>query len=112
MNTLYVLTPEQLDVIRKLAADVASLKPKTIKKETRNLAEITVLFTREEPRKLNQGNGSLHPGEVCLWCGSIGARKVKKSTKPECPTCHKPFTRDTPWRLVRGKRIHVACYKS
>lgn len=51
----------------------------------------------------------LKPGEVCIYCGSVGKEKPAPKQKPSCSFCSKPFTRATPWRLFRGKRVHVAC---
>lgn len=48
---------------------------------------------------------TLKPGEVCIFCGSVG----KKAAKPGCPIYSKPFTRKTPWRLFHGKRVHIKC---
>lgn len=50
----------------------------------------------------------LKPGEQCLYCGHVGPKKQPKE-KPCCEGCKKPFTRDSRWRLLRGKRWHVRC---
>lgn len=63
---------------------------------------------------------TLKPGEVCLMCGTVGVEKVKSEKKPRvkmhptpvCWRCTKPFYRGTPWRLVRGRRVHVACWEN
>lgn len=52
---------------------------------------------------------TLRPGEVCMFCFSVGLPKPTAKAKPACHRCGKPFTRSTPWRLHRGHRCHVAC---
>lgn len=49
-------------------------------------------------------------GEECLMCGAVGSKK-RRATKarPVCQACQEPFTRKTPWRLLRGRRLHIAC---
>lgn len=48
-------------------------------------------------------------GECCLLCGRPYDPPKPAKQKPTCHTCGQPFTRATPWRLLRGKRVHVAC---
>jgi hypothetical protein len=57
---------------------------------------------------------TLKPGETCLFCGHVGetpAPKVKREPKkkPTCHRCDQGFTHATPWRIFRGKRVHIAC---
>lgn len=54
---------------------------------------------------------ALKPGEICLYCGSVGKEPEKRepAQKPGCHYCQQPFTHKTPWRVYRGKRVHIAC---
>lgn len=52
----------------------------------------------------------LKPGEVCIYCGSVGQEKPKPEPPPCCDLCEKDFSRaNGAWRIYRGKRRHIAC---
>ena len=44
--------------------------------------------------------------DCCLLCKRPFVEPAKR---PTCYVCDKPFTRKTPWRLLRGRRVHNAC---
>jgi len=55
---------------------------------------------------------TLGPGEICLYCGSVGQGKPKPKGPPLCELCAKDFSRSNgPWRIFRGRRRHIACHK-
>lgn len=62
-------------------------------------------------RTIKPSEKGLEPHEICLMCGSEGKPK-RKRTPPVCHICTDPFTRQTPWRILRGKRVHVLCLKT
>lgn len=48
-------------------------------------------------------------GETCIWCNSVGRAKPKAKGPPTCARCRQQFHRNVPWRILRGKRVHVLC---
>jgi hypothetical protein len=81
----------------------------------REQAEMVRRLTTGTRRNLTPGS-QLKPHEQCLLCGSVGVTPAKTKRvgkgKPKCWRCLQGFTRAKPWRLVRGKRVHVECWEN
>lgn len=111
----YLLTGDELRVLSDLAHAVCKSK-QNVGQFIRDRGEASVKFLARFNYGRNQHEltPKLRPGEVCLYCQSVGFEKKKHVAKKKagCGFCSQPFTRKTPWRLLRGKRVHVACIPS
>lgn len=112
--TRYIITQDQWCAVFGLSAAVLRLSPKAVSKDLRAIAEdvksIAAHLPELEPVEVT--GCKLESGQECVFCGGVGAEKKKAEPKRKrtvCPKCEQPFTRATPWRLLRGKRIHNAC---
>jgi hypothetical protein len=104
----YILTDAEHGKIKALIAAVLLDKPAKL------IATELAATPLRKARKLKPSQ-TLKPGESCIYCGSVGdaqARPEPKHPKPKCSVCDQPFSRATPWRLLRGKRLHIACIPS
>lgn len=112
----FTLTGDEINVLADLAHLTAHSK-QSITRHLRDLGESAVKFLGElkpmtKAPAVTLRGCKLKPGETCLMCGTEAVKpERKKSKRPVCHVCSQPFTRATPWRLLRGRRIHVACIK-
>lgn len=107
-HSLYGFTADEVRVLRDLAIAVQKSK-QNVGTRIKDLADSAAKIT-EGVRTIPARAKGLEPHEVCLYCGTVGKAKERpKSRRPVCDVCTQPFTRKTPWRLIRGKRRHKAC---
>lgn len=108
-QSVYQLSYDQMRAVKTLALLVKNSKQQ-VGTQMKDAAEVVHRFT-EKTNELPVNQPGLEPGEVCLLCHSVGQGKKQPKGKPTCPHCTKPFTRGKPWRLLRGRRVHVSCIK-
>lgn len=120
---------DQLAIIRRLAMEIRHSKAAQKISAREDAAAVLAILDAPPSRnvvvatleKPEDKRCRLAVGEVCMFCNSVGRAKVKAKTAPVCYVCQKPFTRATgaephgrenPWRLLRGRRVHIACIHS